>query len=368
MSTGNPTKALNRLVQLLIDGADELVLDRIVLETVSSLDVSRSLALWRVGPDGELRGGLQVGEDRDLPSKSDIRAHLSGARRLEGDPFVLAVGDDEPLVLALGGITNAAEISAARTLLELCTHTAKATPLELADEVPAALPAEPDDAGTRKLAHDLRNHLMGLRTTCDVLDILADELADEERFHYGEVVVRECRRAGELLAGLIDSNAPHGRGSGTELVEALNDTVDLERAGGAGTAPRLESFVEPAVAEGTYRITAVELGRLVRNLVVNAREAGARYIRVECVTDKTPRGGLVLSVRDDGTGIAPEVAARLFDAGATTKQARTADAHGGWGLATVRELVERAGGSVSAVNLPGRGARLDVWVPFRDRP
>ncbi len=82
---------------------------------------------------------------------------------------------------------------------------------------------------------------------------------------------------------------------------------------------------------------------------------------------RVPQGGetIVLSVRDNGPGIAPDHLEHIFDAGFSTRHRddEDGDPHG-LGLAIVRQLVTAAGGAVRAVSSAGRGARFDIELPL----
>jgi len=68
----------------------------------------------------------------------------------------------------------------------------------------------------------------------------------------------------------------------------------------------------------------------------------------------------VLSVRDHGTGIPPEVRARLFDPFFTTKPKGQGT---GLGLATVLRLVRRHGGYVQLETEVGKGTAFHCGFP-----
>jgi signal transduction histidine kinase len=61
-------------------------------------------------------------------------------------------------------------------------------------------------------------------------------------------------------------------------------------------------------------------------------------------------GWLRLALADDGTGLDPEKARR------------------GHGLASMRQRAEQAGGRLTVESAPGRGSRLEVYIPVRRRP
>jgi signal transduction histidine kinase len=113
-------------------------------------------------------------------------------------------------------------------------------------------------------------------------------------------------------------------------------------------------------ADGPTAVDAdpVRLREVLVNLVTNA----LRY---------TPAGGSVgielrgadgrveVTVRDTGTGIAPDAVARIFD-----RFSRATDSPGaGLGLAIAKGLVEAHGGTIRAESIPGRGTRIVFSLP-----
>jgi signal transduction histidine kinase len=87
-----------------------------------------------------------------------------------------------------------------------------------------------------------------------------------------------------------------------------------------------------------------ELRRAVANLVDNAVRHAASRVRLRVDLDGAD---VLLSVLDDGPGLAPVDRERVFERFTRLDEARDRDAGGcGLGLAIVRELVHRAGGSV----------------------
>ena len=92
------------------------------------------------------------------------------------------------------------------------------------------------------------------------------------------------------------------------------------------------------------------------NLLVNARDAGGSVT----LSSRVDGGHVVLSVRDTGTGIAPEIAERVFDPFFTTKDVGQGT---GQGLAIARSIVVRHGGSLSFETELGRGSTFEVRLP-----
>jgi signal transduction histidine kinase len=118
--------------------------------------------------------------------------------------------------------------------------------------------------------------------------------------------------------------------------------------------------------KGFVRGEPTQLTQVIVNLLLNAYEAiepGApekNQITVTTLT-KGDRGGFV--VEDTGPGIAEDVARHIFEPFFSTKTAAPGAANSGLGLAIVREIVERLGGTIE-LDRATRGTRFYVELPL----
>jgi signal transduction histidine kinase len=102
-----------------------------------------------------------------------------------------------------------------------------------------------------------------------------------------------------------------------------------------------------------------QLRQVVLNLFLNAIEVmqpGGR-LRVQ-TCNLLPQDEVLLTVKDTGAGIDPEIMPRIFDAFITTKHTGT-----GLGLTITHDIIEQHHGRITAENDPEGGAVFNVWLP-----
>ncbi len=116
------------------------------------------------------------------------------------------------------------------------------------------------------------------------------------------------------------------------------------------------------LAPGLGRIHADhgQIGQVVMNLCVNARDAMPEGGRIEIETEDTPDGTIRLAIRDTGVGMTPEVKAHLYEPFFTTKGPGKGT---GLGLSTVYGIVRQSGGDITCTSTPGMGTTFLVTFP-----
>jgi signal transduction histidine kinase len=140
------------------------------------------------------------------------------------------------------------------------------------------------------------------------------------------------------------------------LGELARRTVELfhERRQLGGVRLSLEE--EPGLPSLSADETLLQLAleNLVRNAVQSSPSGGQVRVAVRCVPE-----GLCLTVEDEGPGVAPADAQRVFEPFFTTRTTGT-----GLGLAVVRRVVLAHGGTVSVGQRQGGGARFELRLPL----
>jgi signal transduction histidine kinase len=199
------------------------------------------------------------------------------------------------------------------------------------------------------IGHDLRNPLGVIETS---LFILRGRVGEDERAR------KHVERIGEQLGianGII-----------TNLLDMIRDrplrrepVVLAEVVGGAASSVRRPDGVSLG-ADGLEALPAVD-GDPVQlrhvNLLQNAVHAASPRGEVR-VRGSTADGAVEIAVEDTGPGVDPSTRRRLFEPLVTTK-----DKGIGLGLALVKRIAERHGGTVEYADRPGGGARFTVRLP-----
>jgi two-component system OmpR family sensor kinase len=108
------------------------------------------------------------------------------------------------------------------------------------------------------------------------------------------------------------------------------------------------------------------LRQIAANLVMNALRHAGPQARVD-VRARTQDGWALFEVADDGVGMPPEVAERVFEpffqASGDAESSAGAMATTGLGLAIAAGIAEAHGGSIRLETAPGQGALFVVRLP-----
>ncbi len=206
----------------------------------------------------------------------------------------------------------------------------------------------------RRIAHEVKNPLAPIRAAVETLRRLRAR-EDPEFFAYFDEATRTVLDEVHRLSNMVTeftrfARLPVPHPQELDVVEIARQIVQLHEP---ATKARLRVVVErppPLVRADRDQIVQV-LTNLVQNAldaVAGKAEAGETLVTIDSQADKF----VTVTVSDNGPGIAPAIAARLFEPYATTKPQGT-----GLGLAIAQRIAIEHNGELSQVPAgPGQGA------------
>jgi two-component system, cell cycle sensor histidine kinase and response regulator CckA len=216
------------------------------------------------------------------------------------------------------------------------------------------------------LAHDINNLLMIVSGCCERLGS-ERALTPEQRAEIDRIALatRHASWLTDRLVGVAGSGA-----GGFAPIDAA--VADAARLLGPTLSDGILLEVHTAAPELWVPLDASEIAQIVLNLALNARDAMLEGGRLTITTAAlrldehsanrlrlAPGEYAHLEILDTGHGMSAETRARAFQAFFTTKPQEGT----GLGLASVRQLAQRCGGTVELRSAPGQGTRVSLLLP-----
>ncbi|MFK5600504.1 PAS domain S-box protein [Methylobacterium sp. HMF5984] len=224
---------------------------------------------------------------------------------------------------------------------------------------------------TGGLAHDFNNLLAGISGALELMQSRIGQGRFDDLERYMGVAQGAARRAAALTHRLLafsrrqtltpkptDVNGLIG-GMEELIRRTIGPEIALERVGAADLWPAL---IDPG-----------QLENALLNLCINARDAmpnggcitietaNSRLDRAAATAHDLPEGEyLAVCVTDTGTGMPPEVVARVFEPFFTTKPMGQGT---GLGLSMIHGFARQSGGQVRIRSEPGRGTAVCLYMP-----
>lgn len=221
------------------------------------------------------------------------------------------------------------------------------------------------------IAHDFNNILSVI---LGYAGLALSEL-DPETTPYA--CVQEMNNAAERAAALTRQLLAFSRKQTLqpEVLDLNRTMLDLEKMLGRLIGENIDLQVVPGEGVKPVKADVAQIEQALMNLVINARDAissagGAITVETSRAVltgregaaspDLPPGEYSAFSVTDTGTGMPPEVLARLFEPFFTTKPEGKGT---GLGLSTVHGIVRQSGGDIVVASEPGRGSVFTVYLP-----
>ncbi|MGO9084999.1 MAG: sensor histidine kinase [Candidatus Sulfotelmatobacter sp.] len=224
------------------------------------------------------------------------------------------------------------------------------------------------------LAHEINNPLSGILTYAKLLRKWMDrEESDRQKtvgqgvHRYQEIcdsldlIASESRRCGDLVRNLLTfSRATPMNLQATDLNPVIDRAVRLMQHQLDLASIQVQPQLDPALPH--VLCDAAQIEQVLVALVVNAMDAMPQGGNLWIISTSSREDNCVrIVVRDDGTGIAPEILPHLFEPFLTTKETGRGV---GLGLAISHSILERHNGSIEVQSEIGRGTTFTITLPW----
>jgi signal transduction histidine kinase len=224
---------------------------------------------------------------------------------------------------------------------------------------------EIDEAQRRRLladvSHELRTPLAVVQGN---IEAMLDGVHEADEAHLA-AILEETRVLARLVddlrtVALSESGSLPLHREPTDLSIVATDAVGAFRTP-AAQADGVELRVEIADEIPLLDVDPVRIREVISNLIANAlrHTPAGGSIAVDARIDD-PGKAVVVTVRDTGSGIEPDLLPHVFDRFAKSPGSRGS----GLGLAIARGLVEAHGGSIDVESAPGRGSTFRFRIPL----
>ena len=201
------------------------------------------------------------------------------------------------------------------------------------------------------MSHEFKTPLTGIRGVIELIEEHGDEMGDEERSRFLANAHADADRLSMLVQRLLDlARADMADPISPNPIDAraVLDRIAKEEMSGT-FAVQISGQAEIAMSEDA-------LTTIAQALIDNSRKAGASRVELHLRME----GNLaILRVSDDGPGIPPADAARIFEPFFTSRRETGGT---GLGLPIVQSLINASGGSIASVK-SAQGACFEVRVP-----
>ncbi len=208
------------------------------------------------------------------------------------------------------------------------------------------------------IGHELNNYLTVISTNAQLAALNLSHGNYDNLKNKIEVIVKNVDRIKRFTDGLMDFSALESKPVAYDFSRLVEEIIFLVRP-----QPKFKRVSFNVDVPSTLPPLFIDIGQIhqvLLNLLNNAADVFAEYcsgegqISITATADNEKRIALI-TVSDNGPGIAPEILPRLFEPHLTTKKA----GHG-LGLSTCLRIINNHGGKIKAYNHPQGGAVFEI--------
>lgn len=227
------------------------------------------------------------------------------------------------------------------------------------------------DEFVTNVSHELRTPLTVIK---GYVELLMEEFGDTfmpSQKDFLKVINEESDRLAKLIDSILEfSQAKTGevglRQEQFNLLEILEDSIKFFTPPAVKKDIRIARKLPPDLSpiKGDKNAIRFAMDQLMDNAIKFTPEKGTVSVEVGGWKLEDGLWKVELSIRDSGIGIGPEVLPHIFDRFYRAEQKVHTLQGTGIGLATVKEIIELHGGTISVESIPGQGSKFTVRLPM----
>jgi signal transduction histidine kinase len=208
------------------------------------------------------------------------------------------------------------------------------------------------------IAHEVGNPLTSISSLVQMLQRRDHDSYTQEKLG---LVSGQLQRIQTTLRELINFSRPAStEQTRVSIAEILEEALNIAKYYKRTKGQVIEAHLPPELP--TLHAVRDQLVQVFLNLILNAIDATDKSGRVE-IRAEDQEGEVLVTVRDNGAGVAAEHVGRLFQPYFTTKKHGT-----GLGLFVTKKLVSDHGGTIEFASRPGQGTLFRVRLPVDNAP
>ena len=212
---------------------------------------------------------------------------------------------------------------------------------------------------TAGVGHEVKNPINAIVVH---MELLRNKIKlDPGSAHHMEVIESEIRRLDRVVQTLVDFSRPvemHMRDQ--DLRNIVRQVLTLASAELEGRGVSVSSRVPESPVP--VKVDSDLMKQALLNVVLNGAQAMPQGGQLEVDLREENRWAII-TVRDYGEGISPDVLPRIFDLYFTTKKEGS-----GIGLAMTYRIIQFQNGKIDVESKPGSGTRFDLCLPLVSQP
>jgi len=211
------------------------------------------------------------------------------------------------------------------------------------------------------VGHEVKNPINAIVVHLEVLRQKLQQMDPDTRRHM-DVIASEIQRLDRVVQMLIDFTRPvELRLTDIDLSRIVDEVLSLASPDAERHGVRV---IRQLAAETLpVRVDADLLKQALLNVVLNGVQAMPQGGNLEVAARRASDREIVIEVRDQGAGIAPEIRDKVFNLYFTTKKAGT-----GIGLAMTYKVMQLHHGSVDFAPASPRGTVFQLTLPLQEQP